>query len=185
WYYIQTPDQYLGWIDAGALKVLSSEEKEAYRQAEKMMYRDDFGFAYSKPDMSSSVVSDLTAGNIFRKKGMQSGMIEIEFPDGRTAFIPQDAAVDLDALRSQKTPDWASIEETAFRFLGRPYLWGGTSGKGVDCSGFTKMVYYLNGLELPRDASQQIRKGKEIPVDDRLTELEPGDFLFFGTKDED
>lgn len=184
WYYIQTPDEYLGWIDAGALKVLSSEEKQTYQQAEKMMYLDDFGFAYSKPDLSSSVVSDLTAGNIFRKKGIKSGMIEIEFPDGRTAFIPQDAAVDLDALRSRETPDWASIEETAFRFLGRPYLWGGTSGKGVDCSGFTKMVYYLNGLELPRDASQQIRKGKEIPVDDRLTEVEPGDFLFFGTKDE-
>lgn len=185
WYYIQTPDEYLGWIDAGALKILSANEQHEYQKADKMMYRDDFGFCYSEPDPSSSIISDLTAGNIFRKKGIRSGMIEIELPDGREGFIPADVAVDLDLLRTDKTPEWSTIEETAFRFLGRPYLWGGTSGKGVDCSGFTKMVYYLNGLELPRDASQQIRKGKEIPIDDRLTQLEPGDFLFFGTKDDE
>lgn len=185
WYYIQTPNDYLGWIDFGALKILSDEEQRDYQQAEKMMYREDFGFCYTEPDASSPVISDLTAGNIFRKKGTSGNMLHIELPDGREGYIPANSAVDLESLRSREIPDWGSIKETAFQFLGRPYLWGGTSGKGVDCSGFTNMVYYLNGLELPRDASQQIKKGIEIPVDDRLTEVEPGDFLFFGTKDED
>ena len=46
-----------------------------------------------------------------------------------------------------------------------PYLWGGTSGKGMDCSGFTKEVYFRNGMILSRDASQQVRAGEEIETD--------------------
>ena len=53
-----------------------------------------------------------------------------------------------------------TIVATAYRFFGVPYLWGGTSVKGMDCSGFTKTVYFLNGVLLPRDASQQVARGR-------------------------
>ena len=52
----------------------------------------------------------------------------------------------------------------------------------MDCSGFTKTVYYLNGLMLPRDASQQVHVGIEVETDPSLKNLQPGDFLFFGRK---
>ena len=75
-----------------------------------------------------------------------------------------------------------NIEKVAKTFEGFPYLWGGTSSKGMDCSGFTKMVYFTNGFIIPRDASQQINAGKSVDENLDFSDLQKGDLLFFGTK---
>ena len=72
--------------------------------------------------------------------------------------------------------------ETSKNLMGLPYLWGGTSAKGVDCSGYTKTIYVLNGIILPRDASQQIHTGIEVDSTRDFENLKPGDLLFFGRK---
>lgn len=185
WYYIQSPDNYLGWIDAGALTFPEQQTWAEYQSATKVMYRDDFGFCYEEPNQKSPVISDLVAGDILRDLGTSASFTKIMLPDGRQGYVPQTALRSLNAIAAENIPQWSQIEKTALQFTGRPYLWGGTSGKGVDCSGFTKMVYFLNGLELPRDASQQVHAGIEIPIDGNLSQLEPGDFLFFGTRGED
>jgi cell wall-associated NlpC family hydrolase len=64
--------------------------------------------------------------------------------------------------------------------MGSPYLWGGASGKAVDCSGFVKLVYYAQGIILARDASQQARYGEPIDFNN-MNNLQPGDLLFFGS----
>jgi len=62
--------------------------------------------------------------------------------------------------------------------LGRRYLWGVTSTKGIDCSGFTKTSYFSQGIMLARDASQQALYGEELDVSN--FNFQPGDLLFFG-----
>jgi hypothetical protein len=72
------------------------------------------------------------------------------------------------------------IKETAYLFLNAPYLWGGRSPFGIDCSGFTQLVYKLNGYQLPRDASQQVELGTALSF---VEEAEAGDLAFFDNEE--
>lgn len=72
------------------------------------------------------------------------------------------------------------IKETAYLFLNAPYLWGGRSPFGIDCSGFTQLVYKLNGYQLPRDASQQVDRGSALSF---VEEAEAGDLAFFDNEE--
>ena len=72
--------------------------------------------------------------------------------------------------------DRNTLIETALSYTGTPYLWGGRTTFGIDCSGFTQMVYRMNGIYLPRDASQQAKKGTTLSF---LEECQPGDLAFF------
>ena len=69
-----------------------------------------------------------------------------------------------------------NLIQTAFLYLNTPYLWGGKTPFGIDCSGFTQMVYKLNGYKLLRDASQQATQGEALSF---IEESEPGDLAFF------
>ncbi len=73
-----------------------------------------------------------------------------------------------------------NLIETAFLYLNSPYLWGGKTPFGIDCSGFTQMVYKLNGYKLLRDASQQTTQGEPLSF---IEESEPGDLAFFDNQE--
>jgi gamma-D-glutamyl-L-lysine dipeptidyl-peptidase len=62
-----------------------------------------------------------------------------------------------------------------------PYMWGGSSSKAVDCSGFVHIVYFMNGIILSRDASLQALHGLAVDISDGWHELQVGDLLFFGS----
>ncbi len=74
------------------------------------------------------------------------------------------------------------LVENAYMYLNAPYLWGGRSPFGIDCSGLTQMVYKLNGVSLKRDASQQAEQGNTLHL---LDETEPGDLAFFDNENGD
>jgi cell wall-associated NlpC family hydrolase len=179
WMYVQTPDGYLGWTD-DAIERMTSTEYEQWMQLPKVIVTSVYGFTYESPDPQSPVVSDIVAGGLFAVSHTDHRWYQVGYPDGRTAYLSRREAEPYPEwlLKTRDTP--GSIVATARRFMGVPYLWGGTSTKGFDCSGFTKTVYYLNGVQLPRDADEQSLVGTSVDTTTNFEHLQSGDLLFFG-----
>src|SRR2546423_7770772 len=133
-----------------------------------------------QPRADAEEVSDVVMGDLVRKTGEDGEWFKISLPDDRTGFLLKKSAADYNAWKQSQRATSGSIERTARMFLGRPYLWGGNSPKGLDCSGFTKLVFFLNGIELNRNASEQARQGTPIKLDQELSGVRKGDLLFFG-----
>ncbi|MBI5914092.1 MAG: C40 family peptidase [Bacteroidetes bacterium] len=179
---VQSPDDYFGWVDDGGFSSMDSVEYQKWVVSAKAICLHDYVFAYAMPDENAPKVSDLLAGNMVQVIENQGVFTKIAFPDGRTGFVKTNHLMPLGIWLDSRQPDAAHLLASAGEMMGRPYLWGGTSGKGVDCSGFTKMAFFLNGLQLPRDASQQVHIGETVETDTTLANLQPGDLLFFGRK---
>ncbi len=181
WYLIQTPDDYLGWVDSDGIESKSAEEMIEYIKSKKIIFSSLYGFIYANEDFSE-VISDAVIGNIFKYLGKTENAYRVEFPDGRHGYVKLDDAKEFDKWLNELTIAPESIIETGKKLIGFPYLWGGTSIKGVDCSGFIKTIHFVNGLILPRDANQQALIGREIEFDYEFTNLLPGDLIYFGRK---
>lgn len=181
WYLVQTPDGYLSWVDSGGIELMTDEELAAWKAAEKVIFLKPFGEAYENPVSGSQTVSDLVAGDIFELKGEKGNFYEVQYPDGRTGYIVKDQAQKYKEWLNSLDRSEESLVATSKRLMGLPYLWGGTSSKGVDCSGYTKTVFFLNGIVIPRDASQQVHTGKVVDSTRNFENLQKGDLLFFGT----
>lgn len=179
---VQTPDLYISWVEDDGVTPLTKAEFDEWSKSERIVYLKEFGFSYSKPDISSLRVSDLVAGNILVKIGEDGGFIIAKYPDGRIAYVEKELCMNYKNWLERKMPTSADIISTAEKFMGIPYLWGGTSAKGMDCSGFTKTVYFLNGIVLARDASQQVNNGILVDTQNGFENLKPGDLLFFGSQ---
>ena len=182
WYLIQTPDKYISWVDDDGIALVTKEELIVWKNAEKVIVTNDFSSVYYSADDKSAKLSDVVKGNILKLLNSRSGFSNIEFPDGRIGFIKSSEVKIYKNWSEGTVASKENILSSAQEFMGLPYLWGGTSIKGVDCSGFTKTVYFLNGVILPRDASQQVNVGELVETNDSFENLVPGDLLFFGTK---
>lgn len=182
WYLVQTVDDYIGWVDDDAVELMTKSEANEWLTCDKVIVKDFYGTVLDKEGIP---VSDVVKGNLLKLKGKDGSNVIVEFPDKRTGYIEESKVENFKEWLNKVTPVKENIVKTGFLFSGIPYLWGGTSTKGVDCSGFTKSVYYFNGIILPRDASQQVFAGEEVDIKNGFGKLEPGDLLFFGSKKED
>ena len=180
WLLIQTPDLYLGWVDNDAIETKSIDEYEKWKSSSRVFYTAKTGDIYADPS-ETKVISDIVAGCIVEISGSQQHGFGVKLPDGRMGFIPGDKGITLDKLSVDTYLNPQNLVETAESFMGIPYLWGGTSSKGFDCSGFVKTVYFLNGIILARDASQQFQYGIRIRRTSFPDSLKTGDLLFFGS----
>ncbi len=187
WYFVQTepPENYLGWVEEGGLEIFDLDKFEKWRKMSKVIFIDYFGFVYSQKDKKSIPISDLVMGDVLGVERYEGEWVSVVLPDGRRGYVEKAQIDDLEKWRKSLSLSTSSIINTAKKFVGFPYLWGGTSVKGFDCSGFTKIVFKINGFELPRDADQQSRLGVEIDPGKDFENLKPGDLLFFGQKSED
>lgn len=194
WLKIKTPEPYTAWASDMGIIPMDSTQLRQYIAAPKYICTSLWTEVYEAPDASSQRISDLVAGDLLRIK-FNAGdkplrhklFVAVTMPDGRTGYVKcQDVAEFSSWAASRKaTPE--NVVATAKKFLGTPYMWGGTSPKGLDCSGLTRTAFFLNGVLLHRNASQQVNEGKAVSLEGFIPgksegDLKPGDLLFFGKR---
>ena len=179
---VQTPDGYIAYVTDSSLQFLSADGFAAWKKARRVVVTANLSMAYEKPvENIDAAVSDLLLGNILEYKGETAGFVQVSLPDGRTGYVKETDVKEFSEWAKQNF-DMQTIERSARRMMGTPYLWGGMSAKMADCSGFVRTAYFSNGIILQRDASQQALTGKKIDPKKWRTEAEPGDLIFIGTK---
>lgn len=169
WFRVQTPDGYVAWA--------RSENLRAEPWAEEGLRTLPVVLAAARDDGAGSVL--LAAGSQLTLRDRQAGRWLAETALGVKVWIPEEEAIAAPDRLSlwRNEPDLgARAVAIAERWLGIPYLWGGKSGWGLDCSGLTQLAYELLGVRLPRDADQQ---SQAVPAVSRWEELAPGDLLFY------
>jgi len=159
-------DGYSGWINQRQIV-----ECERVDTDKMKMVTQPFSFIYAEPDNNGAIVRDVTAGGYLAVIQKNERWYNILLPDGVTGWINDTA------LRPMPPLSRRALIEYAKQYKGIPYLWGGKTAKGLDCSGFVQMVHKLFGLKLRRDAWMQFEDAR--PVSRDPLQGQPGDLLFF------
>ena len=166
WVYVRMlHDRYEGWIDRKMYLEVTEEFIGKYKAEVPVLATEVFNIVVKDGDYGNKLV---VSGSVFpffetKKKKMQIG--------GDTyTLVSKMKDVGIDSLRDL-------IIGYALMYYNTPYLWGGRSPYGIDCSGLSQIVYRMAGIDLPRDASQQVTLGQNYSF---LEEAMPGDLAFFG-----
>lgn len=182
WVKIETPDEYPAWVLKSSLVLVNKQQLDAWNQAPQVVVTSIYGFVYEKPSTSSQHVSDVVASNRLKLLGKSGAFYNVEYPDGRKGYISVKDAQKVTDWRKAIKQEANSIIATGMKLNGIPYMWGGMSTKGVDCSGFIRTILYMHDIVIPRNASQQAKKGQHLEIEPDFSNLIPGDLVFFGRK---
>lgn len=182
WTRAVTPEGYIAWVTSGSIQPMNEAEYMTWNTSPRLIITTYYTLFRESPSESAAVVMDGVMGNIVRADGESGDYYKVILPNGKSAFVPKVHATCFEKWIDSRNPTQTNIINTARQFVGFPYMWAGTSIKAMDCSGFTKTTYYLNGVILERDASQQARFGDSISVANNFAALQTGDLLFFGSK---
>ncbi len=180
WLLIKTPDNYIAWTEAGSVQLMTESELKDWKGADKVIFIDNSGWIYEDTE-EENVVGDIVAGCIVKNEGMKGAYVKVTLADGREGYVKSRALKDFKTWVNETKPSGIELYRVASSLKGIPYLWGGRSSKGLDCSGFVQNVFFMNGIILSRDASLQALHGADIDISDGWNNLETGDLLFFGS----
>jgi hypothetical protein len=163
WVYIELGfDGYQGWIDAKQFKGISKDFYDLVISSELCI--------------CSELVGLIRGEGVFFP--VVFGTVLPFYKDGVVVLENEVYTFEGSVHKSRKNSNYKFLEKTAFNYLNSPYLWGGKTNFGIDCSGFVQQVFRYSGHQLPRDAYQQAEVGEPVKFEDR----KPGDLAFF--KDE-
>jgi cell wall-associated NlpC family hydrolase len=175
WTKVSLPQQYdyAGWVEKKHIKntvLTNSIQSKIITSAKAAIYKS--------PNSESDVIELLPLGTVIHseKSDLNKGFTSVNLLDGSTGFVIANQVKDFKYETKVAKAD--AIIDTAKQLIGVPYLWGGMTNHGVDCSGFTHTVFKVNGIKLHRDADQQYANDG-VSVD--IKNLAPGDLLFFST----
>ncbi len=181
-YRVQTPDNYIGYMTPGSFELMTDKEFSAWKASKRYIVTAYQSTLFANPNGDeSNVVSDLVLGDILEYKSVKGDFVELSMADGRSGYARVKDVAEFSQWAKQDF-NFELIRKTAFRMMGTPYLWGGTSVKAIDCSGFVKTSYFANGIILQRDASQQALTGLKYECKDWAEKAQPGDLIFIGNK---
>lgn len=187
WLQVQTSDRYVAWVHHRSVVRRHAGDLESFRARLYEGRPPDGRFvvtargarAVAEPAPYAAPVADLVQGAIVEPGEARGRFLEVVLPDGAAGWVARSDAVPADRLAQRFTPSGRAIVEHAAQFLGLPYLWGGTSEKGFDCSGFVQRLFGLHGARLPRDSDQQSGRGAAVDPGRDWSGVEDGDLAFF------
>ena len=172
WRYVGTEDGYRGWAHEFYLHPLNLLR---WRSVRKIIVTARFCDMHLDPGEESPVLMSLTMGSVLELAEGSAEWFGARLADGSAGYVHWTAAEEIGKFLDAVKPV-ERVLDTARRLTGTPYLWGGNSPRGVDCSGFVQLCFRMAGLLLPRDARDQYLTG--IHLGDG--EEKPGDLVFFG-----
>jgi SH3-like domain-containing protein len=182
-YYVQNRDQYLGWISKSSVIRVDAEAVKEWEKGPRVVVSAVYGVVRMERQNDAEILVDLVPGVVLQKVDQKGKWTRVRLPNEHEGYIKTDAVMEETELgKIQATGD--RLVAVARGYLGIPYLWGGTSAKGFDCSGFVQTVYRMNNRELPRDANQMVKVGEPVEFGDNYQNLRKGDLLFFGPSPE-
>lgn len=176
-YYIQTRDGYQGWVEGkGVLFCFRQESLKRLKLVYNRVPIYPAAHVKSKPLWIFPFEVELAV--LAEPIEEEGRWIQVELLEGITGWVQRGhVTFDLNPLSLDQ------ILQLSRQFLGLPYIWGGTSSFGYDCSGFIQMLGRQRGILLPRDASQQFKDAKCTPI--AWENLEAGNLLFYGSCETD
>jgi gamma-D-glutamyl-L-lysine dipeptidyl-peptidase len=174
WCRVRGADGYIAWVHEGYLTIGSGAWSRAWLEGEGGEVVVSLGAELV--DADERMLARLPWG----ARVIREGATRVRLPDGRFGALAAGELVPEDRLGDWFPRRGESVVRTARRWVGTPYVWGGITLAGADCSGFVQAVYRLHGALLPRDSDLHQDVGTEIDIDAELATLRPGDLLYFG-----
>jgi cell wall-associated NlpC family hydrolase len=167
WFFIQNQsDKYQGWIDQKMLHLITEQEEYDLREASAYKVKSTIASCIKTSSNQQMFVS---AGSLWHQNDLKGFRIANEI-----------FQINSSDLISKIDNTQAQILKVAYQFLNVPYLWGGKSILGIDCSGFTQVVFSLAGIQLPRNAYEQAHEGQEL---NSLSKAKACNLAFFENAD--
>ncbi len=178
-YLIRNWDGYRGWISKHTLYPVDETQASEWHGLDYVFVKDSYGTVRVQPDTDSEILTDLVPCIRLKKTGEEGEFFRVELPDRRIGFVRRNIVRTREEQQGIRI-DREKIVDQARKFMGIPYLWGGNSSKGFDCSGFVQTIFRLLNMDLPRDSGPQAKVGQNILLEESIENLEVADLLFFG-----
>lgn len=190
WLRVQGPDGYVGWVHHRSLVRDAPADRAAFLarlatgapEPGAWIVTGRGVLAREGPAPHDAPVAELVQGGRVHPAAdpeLRLESVRVRLPDGLAGWIPATAAIPAGRLEERFTRAGRAILDHAAQFLGSPYLWGGASERGFDCSGLVQRIYGLHGVRLPRDSDQQAAVGEALEPTAAWAGVKAGDLVYF------